>query len=70
MSGASLPAANVGQHSTLPADDGKIFLVTYGCVDSADLLGIQKAVALSHNRPTYRLQATRHCHHRRKKADT
>ena len=30
-----------------------------GCVDSTDILRGQKAVAISHNGSTYRLQATR-----------
>ena len=45
--------------ASLPAADGKVSLVTYGCVDSAELLRGQKTVAISHNGRTYRLQATR-----------
>ena len=63
MSRTLFPAASAGQQPLSPAD-GKASpaspsMGTTGCVDSAELLRGQKAVDISHNGLTYRLQATR-----------
>jgi len=50
---ASKDQRPAGAPSSFAASD------TLGAVDSADLLRGQKAVAISHNGSTYRLQATR-----------
>lgn len=57
MSKTPFPAAPEGQPPRPPAD-GKASTAP-ACVDSADLLRGQKAVDISHNGLTYRLQATR-----------
>lgn len=63
MSRTPFPAASAGQHSPAPEDaqasPASPSAGTPGCVDSADLLRGQKAVDISHNGLTYRLQATR-----------
>ena len=63
MSRTLFPAASTCQQPLTPANGkdspGTPAMGTPGCVDSAELLRGQKAVDISHNGLTYRLQATR-----------
>lgn len=59
---ASQPAASVANDlpaAAAPASSPRSADSRPGCVDSTDLLRGQKAVEISHNGSTYRLQATR-----------
>ena len=63
MSRTPCPAASADQQPLSPADGkaspGTPAIGRPGCVASAELLRGQKAVDISHNGLTYRLQATR-----------
>ena len=58
-SGLSRPIADDSAVSAESHAGARTAKVQCGCVDSTDLLRGQKAVEISHNGSTYRLQATR-----------